>query len=90
MNTTKSMHQLWIQDALAKLMEIPPSELPVGVNLMILGVDSLVAVRLAGLISERFGTNVDPMVLFDHPTIEALAAYLDSPEVQASLSTEAQ
>jgi len=90
MNVT-SEHQVWLQNELAQLMEISPAELPVGVDLMSLGVDSLVAVRLAGLISDRLGTSIDPMVMFDHPTIESLSAYLDRQATQSlPVPSEAQ
>jgi acyl carrier protein len=91
MDTITSEYQSWLQDELAKLMELSPEQLPVNAELMSLGVDSLVAVRLAGLISDRLGATIDPMAMFDHPTIESLAAYLVDQQGQAtSVSTEAQ
>jgi acyl carrier protein len=91
MNTITSEYQSWLQDELAKLMELFPEQLPVNADLMSLGVDSLVAVRLAGLISDRLGATIDPTAMFDHPTIESLAAYLvDQQALAASVSTEAQ
>jgi polyketide synthase 13 len=91
MNATTSEYQTWLQDELAKLMELSAEQLPVNAELTSLGVDSLVAVRLAGLISDRLGATIDPMAMFDHPTIESLATYLVDQQVQAeSVATEAQ
>jgi len=38
-----------------------------------LGVDSLDAVSLAGIIEERFAITIDPVEFFDYPTPSALA-----------------
>ncbi len=78
MHMTTAEIRLWLQQELAGLMEIAPSDLPFDIALTKLGVDSLVAVRLAGVIGERFAIVVEPTVMFDYPSIDALAAYLHS------------
>ena len=40
------------------------------------GVDSLAAAQLAHELGEEFGVELPPTLLFDHPTIEALAKHL--------------
>ena len=78
MHMTSAEIRLWLQQELAALMEIAPSDLPFDIPLTKLGVDSLVAVRLAGVIGDRFASVVEPTIMFDHPSIDALAIYLQS------------
>jgi acyl carrier protein len=66
----------WLQACAARLMELPPEDLPVDRSLLDMGVDSLLAVRLAGLMSEAAGVEIDPAAVYDFPTIELLAAHM--------------
>ncbi|HWL69852.1 MAG TPA: SDR family NAD(P)-dependent oxidoreductase, partial [Geminicoccus sp.] len=55
-----------------------PRRLPTGTSLFELGLDSLMAVQLRNRLFERFGESAaSTTLLFDHPTIDALAAHLE-------------
>ena len=60
---------------------VVPSDAP----LMGAGLDSLSAVDLVQTLSQRLGTELEPTVLFDYPTIGSLSKYLDEqmePEIE--------
>ena len=42
------------------------------------GIDSLSAVELVSMLGHELNTEIEPTVLFDHPTIEDLCNYLVS------------
>ena len=44
--------------------------------LMSAGIDSLAATELTTLLTDRLGTELEPTVLFDHPTIDSLAKFV--------------
>jgi acyl carrier protein len=44
--------------------------------LMSAGIDSLAATELTALLTDRLGTELEPTVLFDHPTIDSLAKFV--------------
>ena len=53
------------------------------------GVDSLAATELTTLLTDRLGTELEPTVLFDYPTIDSLAQFVaatDATSVRSSLS----
>lgn len=51
-------------------------EVDMNAPLMSAGIDSLQATELITLLSDRLGTEVEPTVLFDHPTIDSLANFV--------------
>ena len=56
--------------------------------LMSAGIDSLAATELTTLLTDRLGTELEPTVLFDHPTIDSLAKFVaatDTASVRRSL-----
>ena len=53
-----------------------PTPLVFARRLMAAGLDSLGAVDIAGMIADHFGLEtLNPSVLFDYPTVAAIAAY---------------
>ena len=59
------------------VMGLPPSEtLDPSTGFFQLGMDSLMTVTLARGLSETLGEALTPAVVFDYPTVEALADYL--------------
>jgi aryl carrier-like protein len=63
----------WLQTEVARLLDASPDSVSMDTHLLELGLDSLGAARLCGAISEKVGFNVDPMVVYDHPTIAGIA-----------------
>jgi len=49
------------------------------------GLDSIVAVEFANLVSERLGTEISPVELFDHPTLDSILEFLNFQELSSGL-----
>ncbi|WP_048441270.1 acyl carrier protein [Caenimonas sp. SL110] len=64
----------WLQVELARMLDVPAERIQNDTPLMALGLDSLIAVRLCGALSEKVGFEVDPMTVFDGDTIAQIAA----------------
>ncbi|MDJ0661418.1 MAG: acyl carrier protein [Crocosphaera sp.] len=72
--------ETWLISYLAKLLEVDPSTIDVTNTFESYGLDSSAAVGLSGDLQEWLGTDLDPTLLFDYPTIETLSRYLaDNP-----------
>ena len=65
----------WFVAALSRELKIPPENIDVTAPFETFGLDSLTAVGLTGSLEEWLGCPVDPMVVYDYPTIEAMAKY---------------
>jgi aryl carrier-like protein len=70
------MREQELRGVLADLLQVAPEQIAGGRTLSELGVDSLVGLRFARKIQEATGAEFDLEWLFDHPTIEQLAAFL--------------
>ncbi|MBW4513025.1 MAG: acyl carrier protein [Scytonematopsis contorta HA4267-MV1] len=70
--------QAWIVSYLAELLEIDSDEVNVTIPFDRYGLDSSVAVGLTGDLEDWLGTKLDPTLLYDYPTIEALSRHLAS------------
>lgn len=68
--------QAWIISYLAELLEIDPDEVETTIPFDRYGLDSSAVVAITGEIEERFGCEVDPTLLYDYPTIKAVAHQL--------------
>ena len=68
----------YVRGHVMRVLDWPEDEQPArNARLMELGLDSLMAVRLRGLLARGLGGLTLPASLvFDHPTIESIAAYL--------------
>lgn len=66
-----------ITSILAALLKVPPASLARNASFADLGLDSLQGIRLVGRLEEHLGRDIDPELILDHPSIEALAAYLE-------------
>lgn len=64
--------------ALAGLLDIPAADVAPATALDQLGVDSFVGLRFGRAIEEMIGAEIDIAWLYDHPTIESLAAFLQA------------
>ena len=70
--------QAWLVAQIAKILKMDPKTLDPHVPLTYHGMDSVGAVTLVGEMEDRFGHRVDPMILYEHPCIDALARHLCS------------
>lgn len=68
--------QDWIVAYLADLLEIEPEEVDVTIPFNRYGLDSSAAVGLTGELEEWLSTEIDPTLLYDYPTVEALVQHL--------------
>ncbi|MDJ0508248.1 MAG: acyl carrier protein [Crocosphaera sp.] len=68
--------EAWLISYLSKLLEIEPNELDPQVSFNEYGLDSSAAVILTGDLQEWLKNDLDPTLLFDYPTIAALAEHL--------------
>lgn len=68
--------QAWIVSYLAQLLEIDPDEVNVTIPFDQYGLDSSAAVGMTGDLEDWMERKIDPTLLYDYPTIEALAQHL--------------
>ncbi len=70
--------QTWLISALAELLEIKPQQIDVQESLAYYGLNSVEAVTISGDLSDWLGRDISPNVVWDYPTIAAIAQYLAS------------
>ena len=68
--------QAWMSSYLAQLLALEPDEVNVTIPFDRYGLDSSVAVGLTGDLEDWLDRKLDPTLLYDYPTIEALAQHL--------------
>ena len=68
--------QQWIVSYVSQLLNISEQEIDVTIPFDRYGLDSLAAIGLSGRLGSWLEYEIDPMVLYDYPTIEALTQYL--------------
>jgi acyl carrier protein len=68
--------QAWMASYLAQLLAIDPDEINVNIPFDHYGLDSSVAIGLTGDLEDWLDRKLDPTLLYDYPTIEALAQHL--------------
>lgn len=66
----------WLVARIAAKVGIEPSGIPTDQPMSRLGVDSTEAVVISGELQEWLGRRVAPTIVWDHPTIDELAAHL--------------
>jgi len=72
--------QQWIVTYLARHLNTHPDEIDVTASFEQFGLDSATAIEMSGDLEEWVGERVDPMLVYDYPTIEDMAGYLGSIE----------
>jgi acyl carrier protein len=70
--------QAWIVSYLAELLEVNPEEIDVTKPFERYGLDSSAAVGMTGDLEDWLGIEIDPTLLYDYPTVEALVHHLIS------------
>jgi 1-acyl-sn-glycerol-3-phosphate acyltransferase len=66
----------WLRTAVARELRLDPAALDPQRPFAYYGLDSLTAATLSGELGDWLGREIPPDVLAEHPTIDALAAYL--------------
>ncbi|WP_051791017.1 acyl carrier protein [Amycolatopsis jejuensis] len=66
----------WLTGRIAGYLQMAPENIDSSVPLPEYGLDSLHAVAVCGEIEDEFGLVVDPTVLWDNPSVDALSAAL--------------
>lgn len=66
----------WLVDRVAYYLERSPADVDEGAALAEMGLDSVYALTLCGDVEDRFGLLVEPTMAWDHPTVDAITAYL--------------
>jgi acyl carrier protein len=70
--------QDWIVDYLAEILEIDAEEIDITISFDRYGLDSSAAVGLTGALADWLNKEIDPTLLYDYPTVEALVQYLSA------------
>ena len=68
--------QTWLVSYLAKELDIDPQEIDVAASFDSYGLSSASAVFMTSDLSEWLGSDIDPVLPYDYPTIESLAQQL--------------
>ncbi len=69
----------WLLGEIARRMRVSPEQLDAREPLASLGLDSRTAVAISGDLETIFQRELSPTLLWDYPTVEALAGYLMAP-----------
>lgn len=70
--------EAWIASYVANLLEVDSEEIDITIPFDRYGLDSSAAVRMTGDLEDWLGCEIDPTLVYDYPTIEALVEYLSS------------
>ncbi|MEU6234602.1 acyl carrier protein [Kitasatospora sp. NPDC047058] len=66
----------WLLDRISLYLKRPAESIDPGVPLAEYGLDSVGALSLCGDLEDEFGLEVEPTLIWDHPTLESLTAHL--------------
>jgi acyl carrier protein len=70
--------QQWMVNYVAELLDVSCLEVKTDVPFDRYGFNSLVTVGMAGDLEEWLGLKLDPTLVYDYPTIDALSAHLSA------------
>lgn len=65
----------WLINYIITVLNIPGDSVPPDESFDSYGFDSVEIVVMAGVLEEEFGVQVDPVQLFEHPSIDAFAKH---------------
>lgn len=66
----------WIADYIARHLGVPSASIDVAASFDSFALDSAIAIEMTGDLERLLGKAVDPMLVYDYPTIEKLADHL--------------
>ncbi|MEM8805129.1 MAG: acyl carrier protein [Cyanobacteria bacterium P01_G01_bin.38] len=72
--------QTWMVSYLADALEMESDDVETDVPFDSYGLDSSAAIGMTGELEDWLGSEVDPTVIYDYPTVQALAQYLGEPK----------
>jgi acyl carrier protein len=78
MNANRRPILRWLTIRLASYLEVPVTAVDPMVPLAEMGVDSVHAVSLVGDVELHFDIDVDPTMIFDYPTLTAIAEFISN------------
>jgi acyl carrier protein len=78
MNANRRPILHWLTTKLASYLEVPTPAINVMVPLAEMGVDSVHAISLVGDVELHFDIDVDPTMIFDYPTLSAIAEFIST------------
>ena len=73
---TKDEISAFCVDQLAEILRIPKDQVDVNAKFTRLGLDSAMTVYLLMEIEDRLSLELSPETFYDHPTVDALSAFL--------------
>ena len=73
---TRTKIQEWLVSYIAEMLEIQPDEVHVNTSLECYSLDSTMAVGMTADLEDWLGYELDPTLIYDYPTIEALTQHL--------------
>ena len=73
---TKEQIATYCVDHVAEILRIPKDTVDTNANFARLGLDSAMSVYLVMELEEKLNLEIDSDILVDHPTIDALSAFL--------------
>ncbi|NEQ95283.1 MAG: acyl carrier protein [Cyanothece sp. SIO2G6] len=73
---TQQVVEQWLVDYLSSLLDIDVDEIDVAVPFDRYGLDSSAALALTGDLGTWLKRDLEPTVIYDYPTIEALAKFV--------------
>jgi acyl carrier protein len=66
----------WLCGVLGELLDIPPDKVDVATHFDRYGLDSSAAISLTEMIGRYIGKTLEPTLLYEYPSIRALALHL--------------
>lgn len=78
----------WLRERVAQYTQRDAAGIDTAAALTTYGLDSVYALIFCGDIEDHLGLTLEPTVVWDHPTIDALARHLEETLAQASPSGE--
>ncbi len=73
---TAEQIQEWMVKLLAEHLQVSPDTIDIAAPFESLGIDSLAAVGVTGELEDWLGRTVDPMTVYNYPSVEQMAEYL--------------
>jgi len=64
----------WMVNYIVSVLDLPPDSVPRSQKFNEYGLDSVEAVVMAGVMEEEFGVPIDPILFFEHPSIDQFVA----------------